>query len=112
VAREPSFPFQRCVGYTREQEADLVEYAGAITPVKLQRSAWDFWRAHHRWLRAQGYSSPAATDYLLNYVKALLAQQTQSPPPQPSFTPAPMQAPFPSPFGQQLPMNGVVANGR
>ena len=109
MAKQPIYPFAFTSAYSQEagEYFSVADANGLIPNARLLRSAWDDWRAKHRWLMSQGHSALTATDYLARQADHLF-QQTEARPGQP---PAQAQsAPMPSPFGQ-APM-GVAANGR
>jgi hypothetical protein len=101
VAKQPIYPFAFTSAYSQEagEYFSVADANGLIPNARLLRSAWDDWRAKHRWLMSQGHSALNASLYLLSQSEN---SQPQAAPPQP--------APMPSPFGQ-APM-GVAANGR
>jgi hypothetical protein len=107
VPKQQTYPFVFASAFSQEASTALNEASGGgIVPMsRILRSAVDLWRANHRWLVQQGYSSLEATRRLLDQTEKPAQAQSQ---PQPAFAPQP--APMQSPFAQE-PMK-VAANGR
>jgi hypothetical protein len=106
MPKEIKYPLIFASAFSQEQGAALNEASasGLVQMSRILRSAVDLWRAHHAWLRSQGYSALTATEYLLKQTEV---KQGQAQPP-PSFAPPPSPSPF-----QAAPINEKVAvNGR
>jgi hypothetical protein len=90
VPKQQTYPFVFASAFSAEASTALNEASGSgIVPMsRILRSAVDLWRANHRWLMQQGYSSLEATRRLLDQTEKPAQAQ-----PQP-------QAPFPSPLAQ------------
>jgi hypothetical protein len=106
VAKQQIYPFAFTSAYTQEagEYFSVADADGLIPDARLLRSAWDDWRAKHRWLMAQGHTALNASLFLLSQTETKPAQPPAQP--QPGFAPQPA----PSPFAEQPPMR--AANGR
>jgi hypothetical protein len=93
-----TYPFVFASAFSAEASTALNEASGSgIVPMsRILRSAVDLWRANHRWLMQQGYSSLEATRRLLDQTDKPAQAQPQA---------QPSGQPFPPPFAEPQ-MNG------